>query len=398
MIPQLFDSNRNLECWLTDTVSCKVKEEKNSIYELELEYIQNGKYALSLLPGKLIKAKANAVSGSQIFKINSVETNLKGNTIVKAEHISYALSGYPLPLVTDYRYSSIADIVNWIERNTYHKTGDFTITGSVFSSEQSITLKTVGNIFEFFAEICEKHNLCMIRDNMKIDFSRTNTQGQSFPLIIYGVNLQNYKCVIDKSNIYNCIFPYYIWNENGTQKLITLVNNSNTIISNSIKDSGNYYYLSNYSQGDTIHCLMLDIADVVGSDYIVDCIKSSGYINFTNIVKEYAESHYSELTQPSICTTVDFLNLTDTINYKNLAPLQKLGMHSYVTINIPHLQICTNVPIVSYEYDTLRERYNTIRLGNIEDRLSLQFSKGIKTQNISTSKINTLPSLIYSGR
>lgn len=401
MIPQLYDSKgEHLECWLNDTVRCIVTEEKNSTYELELEYSGAGKYRHLLTVDKLIRVKANQLTENwQYFRIYRINNSITGDVIVKAEHISYGLSGYPLPLTSGYSYSSVADIVRWINTNTYHKLGDYSISGGAFSTTNTLTLSEVSNASEVFlgtGGICSKHNLCAYRDNLSIKMFTPQTQGQSYPRITYGVNLKDYKCSIDKTTVYNCIFPYYIWDDGGNRKLITMVNNSPTSASQHIADNENYYYLSNYKAGDRLRCYPLDMADVIGSDYIADTIASAGFINFKPAVEMYAKANISALTEPAIVTTVDFINLADAINFKNVAPLLQLGMHSGVTLRIPHLNLESDILVAGYKYDVLTERYSSMTLGNIDAKMSILYANSAKSQKRNSSKINTMPSLIYS--
>lgn len=399
VIPQLYDKNGEyLECWLNDTVRCIVTEEKNSTYELELEYSGVGKYSRLLTVDKLIRVKANQLTENwQYFRIYSLDNSLTGNVIVKAEHISYGLSGYPLPLTGNYSYSSVADIVSWITTNTYHKLGDYSISGSVFPTANTLTLPEVTNAGELLLDkICKKHNLCVYRDNLTIKMLTTQTEGQSYPRITYGVNLKDYKCTVDKTTVYNCIFPYYIWDDNGNRKLITMTNNSPTSSAQHIADNGNYYYLKNYVAGDRIRCYSLDMADVIGSDVIADTVAAAGFINLRPAVENYVSANLSTLIDPTVVTTVDFVNLADTVNYKNVVPLIQLGMHSGVTLRIPHLGLETNIFVAGYKYDVLTERYTSMTLGNVYSKLSTLYAKSEQAQQRNRSDINTLPSLIYS--
>lgn len=120
MIPQLWDKTGSyLVAWLADTISCTVTEEKNSTYELKLEYASSGKYALDISIDMLIRCKANQISNLQIFKIYSLETSLTGNVVICAEHISYGLAGYIMPFTTSFRYNSVQDIASFIRTNSY---------------------------------------------------------------------------------------------------------------------------------------------------------------------------------------------------------------------------------------------------------------------------------------
>lgn len=329
MIPQLWDSTGSyLIAWLADTVRCTVKEEKNSTYELILEYSSNGKYALNFSDGMYIRCKANQITENwQMFKIYGLEISLTGNVIVNAEHISYGLSGYIVPLAQGYKYQSVADIANYITTNSYLKLGKYNLTGPLFTATYSLTQSNITNVSELLLGdrgLCYLHNLCCYRDNYNIDLQYQQLEGQSYTHITYGVNLKDYNCTVNRTTTYNCVLPYYIWTkEDGSKKLITIVNNSPTTPAQHLLNSSDFVMIKPLTAGDSYKCLPLNVADVISAEYITDTIASAGYINFKPVADNYILQHKAELTEPKIVTTVDFVNLADTENYKNVVPLQK---------------------------------------------------------------------------
>lgn len=403
MIPQLWDKTGSyLVAWLADTISCTVTEEKNSTYELKLEYASSGKYALDISIDMLIRCKANQISNLQIFKIYSLETSLTGNVVICAEHISYGLAGYIMPFTTSFRYNSMQDIASFIRTNSYLGLGKYTLSGNVLSATDYYTLvqTEITSISDFLLResggFCTKHNLLCYRDNYDIAL-RSRSAGQSYPHITYGVNLADYKCTVDKTTTYNTLLPYYLWkNSNGTVKLITIANNSPTASSQSLNSKKNFVEITPLAVGESYRCLALNVADVVDAEYITDTIASSGYINLKPIADNYIAAHKSDLTTAQVVTTVDFVDLADTENYKNVISLQQLGMHSGAVLSIPHLGIATTVYVVGYEYDTLSERYNSMTLGNITSRLSDLIAGATAKWGQISNDLNSVPSYIQS--
>lgn len=403
MIPQLWDKTGSyLVAWLADTISCTVTEEKNSTYELKLEYASSGKYALDISIDMLIRCKANQISNLQIFKIYSLETSLTGNVVICAEHISYGLAGYIMPFTTSFRYNSVQDIASFIRTNSYLGLGKYTLSGNVLSTTDYYTLvqTEITSISDFLLResggFCSKHNLLCYRDNYDIAL-QSRSAGQSYPHITYGVNLADYKCTVDKTTTYNTLLPYYLWkNSNGTVKLITIANNSPTASSQSLNIKKNFVEITPLTAGESYRCLALNVADVVDAEYITDTIASSGYINLKPIADNYIAAHKSDLTTAQVVTTVDFVNLADTENYKNVISLQQLGMHSGAVLSIPHLGIATTVYVVGYEYDTLSERYNSMTLGNITSRLSDLIAGATAKQRQISNDLNSVPSYLQS--
>ena len=402
MIPQLWDKTGSyLVAWLADTISCTVTEEKNSTYELKLEYASSGKYALDISIDMLIRCKANQISNLQIFKIYSLETSLTGNVVICAEHISYGLAGYIMPFTTSLRYNSVQDIASFIRTNSYLGLGKYTLSGNVLSTDYYTLVQTeITSISDFLLResrgFCSKHNLLCYRDNYDIVL-QSQSAGQSYPHITYGVNLADYQCTVDKTTTYNTLLPYYLWkNSNGTVRLITIANNSPTASSQSLNSKNNFVGITPLAAGENYRCLALNVADVVDTEYITDTIASSGYINLKPIADNYIAAHKSDLTTAQVVTTVDFVNLADTENYKNVISLQQLGMHSGAVLSIPHLGIATTVYVVGYEYDTLSERYNSMTLGNITSRLSDLIAGATAKQRQISNDLNSVPSYIQS--
>lgn len=403
MIPQLYDSSGTyLICWLVDTVKCTVSEEKNSTYELTLEYAKSGKYAELLKHDMLISCKANQTTvNQQFFKIYHIESNLKGSIVVKAEHISYGMRGFAVPMAQNYSYNSIASIVTYIKNNSYFGVGNYNITGQAFNNSYTLSLdgvKNVANLFLGDDGLCKKHSLLAYRDNLNIKLLAQQAQGQSYPQITYGVNLADYKCIVDKSDVYNYLLPYYVYDDNGTKKVITIVNNSPSGSAWHWRDSDNFVQITPLKAGEAVKCYLLNMADYIGADYINDTIKMQGSINFTPAAQNYIEQNKSVLTDATVVTTVDFVNLADTENYKNIAPLQKIGMHSIVNVNIPHMSISSDISVVSYSFDVLNERYDSMTLGNVESKLSVLYAQTANRQSIINNNLGMLPSLIYSAR
>lgn len=95
MIPILYDKSEKLFKnngigRLSDTISCKVTEKRNSTYQVVLEYPTQGKLAEHLKTGNIIFCKIPYKNQCQPFDI--VEVECAGNTIrATAEHVSRRL-------------------------------------------------------------------------------------------------------------------------------------------------------------------------------------------------------------------------------------------------------------------------------------------------------------------
>lgn len=82
---------------LSDCISCEVTEELNGGFTLEMKYPIKGTHAEYLVPGNVIMARPNHNQQPQPFRINQVKRSFSQSIMVYANHISYDLSGYPVP-------------------------------------------------------------------------------------------------------------------------------------------------------------------------------------------------------------------------------------------------------------------------------------------------------------
>lgn len=75
-----------------DAISCTVTEERNGIFELEMEYPKNGLRSNEILLRGILVCKPNPYDSPQAFRIYSVSKEFNGNVKINAQHISYDLS------------------------------------------------------------------------------------------------------------------------------------------------------------------------------------------------------------------------------------------------------------------------------------------------------------------
>lgn len=95
MIPVLYSKDELLFTTnglgrLVDAISCKVTEELNGVFELEMEYPVNGKYYPQIRNGGIIGVIYNGKL--QPFDINKVTVSLDGICTVNASHVSNRLA------------------------------------------------------------------------------------------------------------------------------------------------------------------------------------------------------------------------------------------------------------------------------------------------------------------
>lgn len=82
---------------------------------------------------------------------------------------------------------------------------------------------------------------------------------------------------------------------------------------------------------------------------------------------------------------IDFVELSKTEQYKDLAILEQLDLYDIVTVNVSHLDINVKARVIKYKYDCLKERYESIELGDFSsissyntEKIVRQLQSGIK--------------------
>ena len=190
---------------LTDCISCKVTEERNGSYELVMTYGIDGIHASDIQYGRFIKAKPNFTDDPQLFRIYKVGKTINGIFTVKAQHISYDLSG---KLINSGTASGVIAACALLQAQA----GAFTInTDKTTSAAFKITAPS--SVRSWFGGK-EGSLLDVYGGEWKYDnytASLKNARGSDRGVQIrYGKNLTQLSQEIDMSNLVTGIVPYYV--------------------------------------------------------------------------------------------------------------------------------------------------------------------------------------------
>ena len=75
-----------------DAISCKVIEERNGAYELEMEIAETADHASQIEADSIIVAKPSQADSLQPFRVYKLTKPINGKFTVLARHISYELN------------------------------------------------------------------------------------------------------------------------------------------------------------------------------------------------------------------------------------------------------------------------------------------------------------------
>lgn len=339
MIPILYKPDAKTKIgWLAEASDCQCTEERNGVFELEFQYPMLGRYAADLVIDRYVKAKPNATAANQFFHIRKVSKPINGMFTVSCEHISYALSGYPVPTVSASGNAQVAiNAILTAAKNQLGKDTGFSVATTDITLSSSIALTNVsaraalggvsGSVLDVYGGEYEFDN-----HMIKLHKARGKDRGVR---IAYGRNMTELKCDIDMDSAYTGIYGY-IKNDNVDLHSYKAVTNSSGINAKTlIRD-----FSSDFSGGD-------------GE------ITQSG---LDSAVSAYAAAN--DINSPSVSMTVSFVDLSQSPEYASFSALESVSLCDTVQIYHKDLNINIKAKVIKTVYDVLRERYTSIDLGS----------------------------------
>ena len=336
--------------WLSECTACEVTEERNGVYELELVYPIGATHANDIVPDCYIKAKPNQTSENQLFHIYKVSKPINGEFTVYAEHVSYILSGYPVPTVSASGNAQVAiNAILTAAKNQLGKATGFTAATTDITLSSSVNLSNVsaraalggveGSVLYTYGGEYEFDNY-----TIKLHESRGKDNGVR---IAYGKNMTELKCDVDMSASYTGIFGYVKTDDINLTSSYNVTNTS----------------------GISTRILARDFSSDFGSN-------TPTQSSLDAAVQKYAEDNDINSIKASV--TVSFVNLAQSPEYANIAPLETVNLCDTVTIYHKELGVNIKAKVIKTVYDTIAEKYTKIELGSARTNMSSIISQTVK--------------------
>ena len=320
---------------LSDAITCKVTEERNGSYELEMTYPVSGIHFEDITEGKIILAQPHDGGLTEPFIIYRIEKPINGICTIKGEHISYRLCDIvampftagtiqeafgliPSKSATSNPFNFTTDIVSSVGYTLDHP---MSVRGMLGGESGSI-LDTYGQgDYEF----------------SRFDVTLHSERGADNGVTLrYGKNITDLKNVIDMSNVYTGIVPYWTDGEN------TVVLPEKVILS---EHTGDYpFYI------------------IKPVDFSSDYEEQPTEAQLRDRAQRYITNNEGWKIRNNI--TVSFVALWDTEEYKEIAPLERVNLCDTVHVKYGPLGVDFSTKVVKTDYNVLLERYNSITLGD----------------------------------
>lgn len=372
MIPILYEKTEitfesNGICRLVDCISCYVTEERNGIYECEFKYPVTGEYYDEIIEGRIIACTHDEAGDMQPFDIYKSSKPINGVVTFNAHHISYRQNEIAVKPFTSTTCALAIQALkdNSINTNPFTYWTDKSVSGNY-------KVETIRNLRGLLGG--EEGSLLDVFGTAEFEWDKFTTKmhlnrGQNTDVQIrYGKNLIDITDENDYSGTYNGVAPFWkgtVLNEETGEQRDEFV---------CLEDYA--VYSENETYGGRTIVVPLDLSTEFEQAPTEDDLESAALAYLTN----------AELPDRNI--TVNFVQLWQTEEYAEYAPLQRCKLCDTVQVFYPLLGISTRQEIIAVEWDALLERYSKMELGTarksyadvISSKTKEEVEKAIRSQ------------------
>lgn len=389
MIPVLYDNAERAFVTngigrLSDCISCVVTEERNGIYELEFEYPITGVRYEDIQEGCIVTVTHDDTGDIQPFDIYGRTAPINGIVTFYAHHVSYRLSDIVVGPCTA---SSPADALDKIRRNSINgnpftfwtnKTGSGEFKVETPDYARALLGGQQGSVLDVYG----KGDYEFDRWTVKLYLNRGTDSGVE---IRYGKNLSDIKHDIDISESYNAVVPYWASSDGDLVMLPEkiLIYSGATDRDANLTDED--WQIIRDENGEPIE-VTYQIIDAKPLDLSSEFQEAPTVEQLRSLAQtKLAES---EGWVPDENITVDFVQLWQTEEYKDYAPLQRVRLCDTVSVYYPELGVgAVEAKVIKTVYNVLLDRYDSIELGTPQTTLAQAINKGM------AEKIEELPTV-----
>lgn len=369
MIPKLYESTEmefvsNGLGSLPDAISCKVTEERNGCYELEMEYPVGGLHYDLIENNRIIYAKPNETSDPQPFDVKEITPSMnKMTATIYAQHVRYRMNGIP---VSPFSAQGINDALAGLKQNSLIKHPftfytDIVNGSSKFNVGLPETLGSLlggkkGSILDTFSGSagCEYE---FDRFNVKLHAHRGTDSGVS---IRYAKNLTGCKMESSIESVYTGVLAYWQKKEEGKEELL----------------SSDIQYITNHTSYPREYIYMLDCSSDFEDTPTVEQLNAKA--------SDYAVNN--RIGEPSVSVDVSFVPLCGTEEYKAIAPLERTCLCDTVTVRFDLLRVNVKAIVNKTVYDVLSEKYESISIGSAKSKLGETIKQEVHNQAETVKK------------
>ena len=326
--------------FLSDCIQCDVTEEANGEFELLMRYPIDGIHFENIKNRCIIKARLDKDRDPQLFRIYSIKKTMSKVVTVKANHISYDLSGIPVsPFSAENAQKAMEGLKSnaavdcpfdfWTDKET---SANFTV--AIPSSIRSNLGGSKGSILDTFGGEYEFDNY-----TVKLYNSRGEDRGVS---IRYGKNLLDIDQEENISSVSTGVYPYWVNYEDG--RVVQLPEKI-------VNAPGTYNFT---------RILTIDLSGDFQEEPTEDEIRS------------FAENYLSKnkIGIPAVSISVSFAQIHQSEEYKHLNLYEKVGLFDTIRVEFPMLNVSAEAKVTKIVYNVLLDRIENAYIGSVKTNIA----------------------------
>lgn len=356
---------------LSDAISCVVTEERNGLYELEMEYPIDGQHYSDIAIRSIIAAVPCDGGNIQAFRVYKISKPISGRVAIYARHISYDLGkNTAMPFTVAASPSACASALAGLKSHAVESCPftfwtNVTTAGSYAQATPASIRSRLGgvegSVLDQFGGEYEWDNF-----SVKLHRQRGTLSANNGITLRYGKNITD---ITQEENIADTatgVVPYW-----------TDIDGNIVTLPEKAVYSPN---ASRYSQKLTVP---LDLSDNWEEAPSVAELRAAAQV----------VANASTFGIPKVSIELSFIALWQTEEYKDIAPLQRVRLCDEVTVSFERLGVDAVAKVVKTEYDVLAERYRSIQIGSIRSNLATTLNdqtartlKEIEAQAVSASQ------------
>ena len=340
--------------------------------------VLNGEYSLTLIhpidrynKWSLLEEDRIIKANGQLFRIYKVKKSVENKEVeVYALHIFYDFSMNFIEdtnIVSKSGAQALRQILSSLSFDTnFTCDSNITTVESARLVRKNVTQSLIGDDENSFTN---RWGGEIKRDNFHFDFNVQIGESKGTK-ISYGKNLIGLTATIDMSNIATRIVPVAFDEITLPEKYVDseyIDNYSNPIIRVVEFEVIKYAESPNNSSGEGYKTL----------DAVYVELRRRSNLMFTN----------DHIDIPSSNFEVDFVELSKTEQYKKYKDLETVNLGDVVKVEHKPLNIDFTVRVISYKYNCLLNRYDSIELGQQSDTIFTSINEVNKNESITLGTI-----------
>lgn len=325
---------------LTNCIECLVEEERNGIFEVSIIYPTTDSIFNSLEEESIIVCNANDTLLNQKFRIYMTRKLMSNKIEVFARHISFDLA-YDTVNSIDITNQSCEYALNTIFRqsqfSTHYKGYSDIINAQDYKISMCNCIEAIagkeGSIVDTYGTGAE-----ILRDNTNI-YVKNRRGNDNLVSIEYAKNLTGFELEEDTTDLITRIMPYAKYNNSETNEEIMIKGNA---VDSPLINNYSHPYISYIDYSDKFE---------------------EGETPTTSKLTEFAKAEYrdNKVDIPKQNYKIEFVPLSKCVGYEGLE--DEISLCDTVTIKDTRYNIDTKAKVIRTVYDVLKDRYDSMELG-----------------------------------